>query len=137
MVAMAALLAQLGSAVAQAQPRLGCAANGLTPAQGPDALNGYGTSLEATETWATIVGDPLIIMSGSRGSIAVFVCQPAPLGVTPQYYSEDAWASVVFLGGTSAACRMSTASIRAPPDRSRSTASSNCRRTSASSRSRK
>ncbi|MFW6067455.1 MAG: hypothetical protein ACOC97_03895 [Myxococcota bacterium] len=89
-----------GTALADG-PTLGCEANGLTPTFGSsDSLNGYGTSLPSDETWERIEGDPLIIAAGSRGSIAVWVCQPSPEGVTRQYYAEYAWGTMVHLRGT-------------------------------------
>ena len=82
-----------------AEPVLGCTENGLTPVFGSN----WGTSLYEDETWVLIDGDPLLIAVGSRGSTAVYVCQPEPKGIRPQYYQGVSWGTNVWLNGTDAA----------------------------------
>ncbi|MBD3349683.1 MAG: hypothetical protein GF400_10890, partial [Candidatus Eisenbacteria bacterium] len=72
----------------------GCAANGIVPEYGVN----YGMYLDSGQTWHIIEGDPLVIGVGSKGAVAVWVCQPN--GLTRQYYSEDSWGTNVWLNGT-------------------------------------
>ena len=75
----------------------GCATNGLTPSFGVN----YGTSLDGSQTWHVIEGDPLMIAVGSKGAMAVWVCQPN--GITRQYYNDDSWGTNVWLNGAASA----------------------------------
>ncbi|MCP4640032.1 MAG: hypothetical protein GY851_06355, partial [bacterium] len=61
----------------------------------------YGTDLDPGQTWHIIEGDPLVIGVGSKGAMAVWVCQPN--GITMQYFAEACWGTNVWLNGTSTA----------------------------------
>ena len=89
LAALGAILIVAASTAGAAE--CGCATNGLVPQFGVN----YGTSLDAGQTWQIIEGDPLMIAVGSKGAMAVWVCQPN--GITRQYYSDDAWGTDVFL----------------------------------------
>lgn len=87
-------------------PVLGCAANNLTPqneqfyaAEAEDS-NGGG------ETWQIIIGDPIIIGIGSKGTKALWACQPD--GIHYQYYDTASWGSNIWLNGASSASQYTT-----------------------------
>ncbi len=75
---------------------LGCATNGITATFGTT----FGDSLSSDENWYLIDGDPIKFAVGDQGGVAAWVCQPN--GLTRQYYSEDAWGSVLWLDVVSA-----------------------------------
>src|SRR5690606_29571392 len=84
--AMAVVVTLFGTTQAFAQT-LGCAANSITPSFGSN----YGTSLDGTQTWDYIQGDPLMIVSGSTGGIQLYVCQPSPMELQYQYFGQGSW----------------------------------------------
>jgi len=68
---LAAILLPLSVTTSRAHAaELGCAANGYYPEFRED----YGTSLDSSETWLVIDGDPIKYAAGSRGGVAVWVC---------------------------------------------------------------
>ena len=102
LTALITLSLQASSRAEPIQPVLGCTANSLTPMHGAN----FGTLLNNDETWEFIVGDPLIIGVGSKGGIAIWVCQPD--GILPQYYDEADWGSNIWLNGTDEAGHYTT-----------------------------
>ncbi|PKN58898.1 MAG: hypothetical protein CVU56_03490, partial [Deltaproteobacteria bacterium HGW-Deltaproteobacteria-14] len=98
-IALASLWAALAPLDARANPTLGCAANNLVPVYGSN----WGTGLVGDETYVHIDGDPLLIAVGSRGSVAVWICQPSPKNIQYQYYGMNAWGTNIWLNGTDTA----------------------------------
>lgn len=76
---------------------LGCAANEISvPSEA--ALIAEAGYYDSGETWQIIVGDPIVIGVGSKGTMAVWLCQPN--GFYAQYYDTSSWGNNFWLNGT-------------------------------------